>query len=182
MANLREAYTTQILPKLSSELGKNPFATPRIVKIAVNVGWGELKGNESLQKNVSEGLGIITGQKPVVTRAKKAIAGFKIRQNDIMGYRVTLRGERMYDFLDRIITYVLPRLRDFQGVSNAGFDKQGNYSFGLREQSVFPEIPYQSVEKPWGMQITIVTTAQDKEEAKKLLSAFGFPFAKKESK
>lgn len=182
MNTLRERYT-QIKPNLSKELGiKNVNALPRLEKIAVNVGLGTLKGNDALQKHVEEMLSLITGQKPVRTRAKRAIAGFKLRENDVIGYRLTLRGERMYDFLDRMITHVFPRLRDFQGLPNTGFDKNGNYSFGLREQSVFPEVPYQSADRAFGMQITLVTSATDAKGANTLLDQLGFPFAKTGSK
>lgn len=178
MNSLRERYTT-IQSQLAADLGvKNMHAVPRLQKIAINIGMGELKGNEPLQKNVAETLALITGQKPVATRAKRAIAGFKLRENDLVGYRVTLRGERMYDFLDRLITYVFPRLRDFHGLPTTGFDRHGSYSFGLREQTVFPEVPYQTADKTWGLQITLVTSAHNDEGAKKLLEQLGFPFAK----
>lgn len=180
MNALVERYT-QIQPKLEQELGiSNRLALPKLTKVVINVGLGDLRGNEPLQKNVTEGLGLITGQKPVPTRAKRAIAGFKIRQNDLIGYTVTLRGKRMYDFLDRLITYVFPRLRDFQGIAVTGFDKHGNFSFGLKEQTVFPEIPYETSDKNWGMQITIVTTAHDNAGAKLLLQELGFPLVKEE--
>jgi large subunit ribosomal protein L5 len=179
MTHLGEHYKTVIQPNLKEQLKQeNVHALPRLVKISINVGWGDLKGNEPLQKSVAEGLSLITGQKPVLTRAKRAIAGFKIRQNDVLGYKVTLRGQRMYDFLERVITYVLPRLRDFQGVPTTGFDHNGNFSFGLREQTVFPEIPFQGNEKTWGMQVTLVTSSNNKDEARLLLEQLGFPFAK----
>lgn len=179
MTQLKQDYITKIRSSLQSDLQiSNSFAVPKLQKIIVNVGWGELKGNESLQKNVAEGLSLITGQKPVLTYAKKAIAGFKLRQGDVLGYRITLRGNRMYEFLDRLITYILPRLRDFQGISRSSFDGHGNFSFGLREQTVFPEIPFQSNDRIWGMQITIVTTAKDDDQARHLLAQFGFPLTK----
>ncbi len=158
---------------------KNPHAIPMLEKIAVNIGMGELQGNDQLQKSVAENLSLITGQKPVLTRAKKAIAGFKLRQRDAIGYRVTLRNKRMYDFLNRMITYVFPRIRDFQGLPMNGFDGHGNYSFGLREHTVFPEVPFTANDRAHGIQITIVTSAKTDEQAKALLTAFGFPFAKK---
>lgn len=164
---------------LKDQLGlPNIHQAPRLIKISVNVGLGELKGNEPLQKTVMESLALITGQKPVKTVAKKAIAGFKLRQGDIIGYRVTLRGQKMYQFIDRIITYVFPRIRDFQGFSNHGFDGQGNYSFGLKDQMVFPELPYESHTQTWGMQITITTSANSIEQSRALLQQFGFPFTK----
>jgi large subunit ribosomal protein L5 len=182
MSSLHETFRTTIIPQLGQELAiRNVLAVPRIEKIVVNVGWGELKGNESLQKSVSESLSLITGQKPVVTKAKKAIAGFKLRENDLVGFRITLRGKRMYDFLDRLITYVFPRLRDFQGIAVKGFDGHGNFSFGLREQTVFPEIPFQSNDRTWGMQVTIVTSSPDDRQAQVLLKHLGFPFTKTES-
>ncbi|HEY1074112.1 MAG TPA: 50S ribosomal protein L5 [Patescibacteria group bacterium] len=182
MNSLREKYT-QNQSAISTTLGlKNVMELPKLKKISVNIGMGELKGNDALQKQVAEILSIITGQKPVQTRAKRAIAGFKLRENDVIGYRVTLRGERMYDFLDRLVTYVFPRLRDFQGISSTGFDRHGNFTFGLREQTVFPEVPYQGAEKTWGMQITLVTSATDDAGARALLEAFGFPFTKSAAK
>ncbi len=180
MTTLHQKFQTEIRPQLATRLGiGNIHAAPKLQKIVVNIGLGALKGNEPLQKNVIAGLSTITGQKPISTHAKKAIAGFKIREKDLMGYYVTLRGQRMYDFLDRLITYVFPRLRDFQGMSLGGFDKSGNYTFGLREQTVFPEIPFQGSEGTWGLQITLVTTGKTKENAKALLEDLGFPFAKK---
>jgi large subunit ribosomal protein L5 len=179
MAQAKELIPTPIYTKVQEALGvKNVHATPHFVKIKVNVGMGELKGNEPLQKAVQESISLITGQKPVVTRAKKAIAGFKLRQKDVIGYTVTLRSKRMYDFLNRLITYVFPRIRDFQGFPLKGFDKNGNYSFGLRENTVFPEIPFTAADKAHGLQITIVTSAKTDEEARVLLEHFGFPFEK----
>ncbi len=180
MTGLQEHYTKTIRPQLSQELSiKNAHALPRLEKISVNVGWGELKGNEALQKHVVETLSLITGQKPISSRAKQSIAGFKVRQNDLLGYKITLRGKRMYDFLERLITYVFPRIRDFQGLPLHGFDKQGNYTFGVREQTVFPEVPLQAADRTWGLQISLVTTAKNRDEALALLTNFGFPFEKK---
>ncbi len=181
MTTLKQRYSSEIKPKVGESLGiKNVHAIPQLAKIAVNVGWGELKGNEALQKNVIENLSLITGQKPIPTKAKVSVATFKLREGDLSGYKVTLRNQRMYDFLDRLITYVFPRLRDFQGMSLKGFDGHGNYSFGLKEMSVFPEVPYEQAAKSGGMQITIATTATDTEGARALLQALGFPFEKKE--
>lgn len=177
------AMTPQETTTFYQDLGKqlniaNFFAVPRLKKITINVGMGDLKGNESLQKSVAENLNLITGQKAVPTRAKKAIAGFKLREGDLIGFRVTLRGKRMYDFLDRLITYVLPRLRDFQGLPTDGLDRHGNYSFGLREHTVFPEVPFTSNDRAHGLEITIVTSAKDNAGAQALLQALGFPFVK----
>jgi large subunit ribosomal protein L5 len=182
MATLYETYKTSVRDDVSKELAiTNHLASPRLTKVIVNVGTGEMKGNEPLQKSIEEGLRLITGQKPVPTRAKRAIAGFKLRANDHIGYRVTLRGQRMYDFLDRLITYVFPRIRDFQGFDPKGFDGRGAYSFGLREQSVFPEIPFDSQNRAWGMQISIVTTGTSKDQTRALLTHLGFPFSKQNS-
>lgn len=181
MTSLKQRYMTEIKPKVGESLGiKNVHAIPRLEKIAVNVGLGELKGNESLQKGMIENLGLITGQQPIPTKAKVSIAAFKLREGDLSGYKVTLRNQRMYDFLDRLITYVFPRLRDFQGMPLKGFDGHGNYSFGLKEQSVFPEVPYDQGAKSGGMQITIATSAKDTAGALALLQSLGFPFEKKE--
>jgi large subunit ribosomal protein L5 len=183
MTTLKQRYNSEIKTKVGESLGiTNVNAIPRLVKISINVGLGELKGNEPLQKNMIENLGLITGQQPVPTKAKVSIAGFKLREGDLSGYKVTLRDQRMFDFLDRLITYVFPRLRDFQGMSLKGFDGHGNYSFGLREQSVFPEVPYDQGAKSGGLQVTIATTAQNDESARALLQALGFPFEKKEDK
>lgn len=179
MAQVQTPNITDVRTQLGKDLGiTNFFAVPTITKISVNVGMGDLKGNEALQKSVVENLQLITGQKPIATRAKKAIAGFKLRENDLIGYRVTLRGKRMNDFLNRLITYVFPRLRDFQGMSDKGFDKQGNYTFGLREHTVFPEVPFTSQDRAHGIEVTIVTSAKDKDQAKALMQALGFPFVK----
>lgn len=182
MTQVQDTTQLQIRQTLGSTLGiANIHAVPRLTKISVNVGMGDLKGNEALQKSVSENLSLITGQKPVVTRAKKAIAGFKLREKDVIGMRVTLRGKRMNDFLERMITYVFPRIRDFQGLPPSGFDKQGNYSFGLKEHTVFPEVPFTSNERAHGLQITIGTTAKTPDQAVALLQTFGFPFTKQDT-
>jgi large subunit ribosomal protein L5 len=177
--SLAKQYTTEIAPKLQANLKlSNVFETPKLVKISVNVGLGEMKSNEPLQKSIQEGLALITGQKAVKTTAKKAIAGFKLRAGDTVGYRVTLRGDRMYDFLDRLITSVFPRIRDFQGFARTGFDGRGNYSFGLKDQMVFPELPYQTNAQTWSLQVTIVSTAKDTAGTNELLTLIGFPLAK----
>lgn len=176
---LHELSRKEIAPALKKELKlKNIFEAPRLQKISVNVGLGEIKGNEALQKSIENGLGLITGQKPVKTSAKKAIAAFKLREDDHIGYRVTLRGKRMYDFLDRLITFVFPRIRDFQGFPAKGFDKKGNFSFGLKDQMVFPELPYQTNNLTWGMQITLVSTAKNDQRSRTLLETMRFPLAK----
>jgi len=172
---VKHPIETQLISDLKL---KNRHQVPRLKKIAVNVGLGDLKGNEALQKSVVEGLALITGQKPVKTVAARAIAGFKLRQNDIVGYKVTLRGQRMVDFFDRLVTYVLPRIRDFQGLSMTGFDEQSNYSLGLKDQQVFPELPYSSNASNWGLQITIVTTSTNKDQNVALLKSLGFPFSR----
>lgn len=180
---LKERYTTEIQANLQTKLGvASVYQTPKLLKVSVNIGMGELKGNEPLQKAVEEGLSLITGQKPIKTRAKKAIAGFKLRENDIIGYRVTLRQNAAYDFLDRLITYVFPRIRDFQGFPLKGFDGRGNYSFGLKDQLVFPELPFTNNAATWGLQVTVVTSAVDKAGTKELLTDLGFPFSKEEVK
>ncbi len=179
MAVAIENRTHQLQTTLAQNLGlKNSLAAPRLVKITVNVGLGELHGNEAFRKAVEENLRLITGQKPLPTRAKKAIAGFKLREGDHIGYRITLRSQRMYDFLDRLITYVFPRIRDFQGMPVSGFDHHGNYSFGMREHTVFPEVPFTSQDKPHGLQVTITTSAGNDEHGRALLEQLGFPFAK----
>lgn len=177
--SLKETYI-QIQPKLMTELKiKNQFAAPRVNKVVVNTGIGDIRGSRDLVNKVLSDIGLITGQKPVLTKSKTSIAGFKLRQNENVGIKVTLRGQKMYDFLDRLITYVLPRLRDFQGLSLKGFDGHGNYSLGLREQVVFPEVPFEANVNIQGLQLTIATTAKNNESAQALLAALGFPFAKK---
>lgn len=180
MNALKEKYTT-IQSKIANELGiSNALATPRLQKVTINMGWGELKGNDQLQKAVVENLMLVTGQKPVATRSKKSIAGFKLRQGDVVGYKITLRGERMYDFLNRLITYVFPRLRDFQGFSTKGFDRHGNYSFGFRDLTVFPEVPFESAGRTGSMQVTVTTSAKNDAGAEALLRGLGFPFTKEQ--
>lgn len=178
-STLFERYHQEVKSALQDSLGvANVHQVPRLHKIAVNVGIGDIKGNEPLQKSIEETLSLITGQKPVKTKAKRAIAGFKLRAGDVIGYQVTLRGPRMYQFLDRLITYVFPRIRDFQGFPTKGFDGRGSYSFGLKEQAVFPELPYHANDKSWGLQVTVVTSAADQHGTSELLTKLGFPFAK----
>jgi large subunit ribosomal protein L5 len=165
------------VPALMKEFGYgNPMQVPRLEKIVLNIGLGEAISNAKLIDAAVDDLGVITGQRPVVTKAKKAIANFKLRQGLPIGVMVTLRQNRMYEFLDRLVTVALPRVRDFKGVSGKSFDGRGNYTLGLREQLIFPEINYDKVEKIKGMNITIVTTARTDAEARALLRLFGMPF------
>lgn len=177
MARLKEKYRKEIAPALAKEFGiKNPMAVPKIEKIVVNMGMGEAIANSKVLDTAVEELRSVTGQKPVVTKAKKSIASFKLRQGMNIGTMVTLRGERMYEFLDRLISVALPRVRDFRGVSAKAFDGRGNYTLGVREQLIFPEIDFNKVDKTRGMNISIVTTARTDEEARSLLKAMGMPF------
>jgi large subunit ribosomal protein L5 len=174
---LRETYRNQIVPALMKEFGyKNPMQVPRVERVVLNVGMGEAIQNVKLLESAVTELGIITGQRPVVTKAKKAIAGFKLRQGMPIGAKVTLRNDRMYEFLDRLVSLALPRIRDFRGVSPKAFDGRGNYTLGLKEQLIFPEIQYDSVASIHGMDITIVTTASTNDEGKALLRHMGMPF------
>lgn len=174
---LRDAYREQVVPSLMKEFGfKNPMETPRLERIVLNVGMGEAIQNVKLLESAATELGIITGQKPVITKAKKAIAGFKLRQGMPIGAKVTLRSRRMYEFFDRLVSIALPRIRDFRGVSPKAFDGRGNYTLGLKEQLIFPEIEYDSVASIHGMDITIVTTARTNDEGKALLKHLGMPF------
>jgi large subunit ribosomal protein L5 len=174
---LKTRYAEEIAPALMKEFGyKNVMQVPRLVKISVNIGLGEALQNAKAIEAASGDLTIITGQKPVVTKARKSIATFKLREGMPVGVMVTLRGSRMWDFLDRLINVVLPRQRDFQGISPDAFDGRGNYSLGLREQLVFPEIDYDKVDKIRGMEITIVTTAKTDEEARRLLALMDMPY------
>ena len=174
---LRDTYREQVVPSLMKEFGfKNPMETPRIERIVLNVGMGEAIQNVKLLESAATELGIITGQKPVITKAKKAIAGFKLRQGMPIGAKVTLRSRRMYEFFDRLVSIALPRIRDFRGVSPKAFDGRGNYTLGLKEQLIFPEIEYDSVASIHGMDITIVTSARTNDEGKALLKHLGMPF------
>jgi Ribosomal protein L5 len=177
MARLREKYKKEIAPALAKEFDiKNPMAIPRIEKVVVNMGLGEASANAKILDVATEELKSITGQKPVITKAKKSIAAFKLRQGMNIGSMVTLRGERMYEFLDRLISVALPRVRDFRGVSGKAFDGRGNYTLGVREQLIFPEIDFNKVDKTRGMNITIVTTAKSDDQARSLLKSLGMPF------
>jgi len=180
MSRLRELYKTEAVPALMKHFGHtNVMATPKLVKINVNMGLGEAIANAKILDVATEELATITGQRPVVTKAKKSIAAFKLRQGMPIGVTVTLRGDRMYEFLDRLVNIALPRVRDFRGVSPRSFDGRGNYTLGLRDQLIFPEIDYGKVDKARGMNITIVTTARTDDEAYELLKLLGMPFAKK---
>src|ERR687894_2762832 len=176
-SRLREKSQKDVVPALQKEFGyKNINAVPKITKVVVNMGLGEATQNAKIVDTGVDELGRITGQKAVVTRAKKSIAQFKVRQGMPIGTMVTLRGERMWDFLDRLISVALPRVRDFRGVSPKGFDGRGNYTLGLKDQLLFPEIDYMKVDKARGMNVSVVTTAKTDEEARKLLQFLGMPF------
>jgi large subunit ribosomal protein L5 len=179
MARLKERYRAEIAPAMMKEFEyKNPMAVPKVEKIVLNMGLGDAHSNPKGLENAKAELATISGQAPVVTKAKKSIAAFKLREGMQIGARVTLRGERMYEFLDRLLNATLPRMRDFRGVSPDSFDGRGNYTLGIREQLVFPEIDFAKVEKTRGMNISIVTTARTDEEARALLRLFGMPFRK----
>ena len=177
MSRLRERYQNEVAPALQKEFGyRNVMAIPKITKVVVNMGLGEATQNAKLVEVAGEELSKITGQRAVTTRAKKSIAQFKVRQGQPIGSMVTLRGERMYEFLDRLISIALPRVRDFRGVSPKGFDGRGNYTLGLKDQLIFMEIDYLKVDKARGMNISVVTTAKTDEEARRLLQLLGMPF------
>ncbi len=176
-ARLKDKYTSEIKSALQKELGiENTMAVPRLEKIVINMGLGEATQNVKIMDPLIADLGAIAGQKPVVTKAKKSIAAFKLREGMPIGAMVTLRGDKMYEFLDRLIAVALPRVRDFRGVSSKSFDGRGNYTLGLRDQLIFPEIDYAKVDKTKGMNVTIVTTAADDNGARTLLKHFGMPF------
>ena len=177
MSRLKERYDNDVAPALRKEFGyTNVMAIPKIEKVVVNMGLGEATQNAKIVDTGADELSRITGQKPVVTRAKKSIAQFKVRQGMPIGTMVTLRGPRMWDFLDRLMAVALPRVRDFRGVSPKGFDGRGNYTLGLKDQLLFPEIDYMKVDKARGMNISVVTTASTDEESRKLLQLLGMPF------
>ena len=179
MARLKEFYQKEVIQGLVSEFGyKNINEVPKITKIVVNMGLGEAVQDVKIIDKAVQELTSITGQKPVVTKARKSIASFKLREGMPIGTTMTLRGDRMYEFLDRLINAVLPRVRDFRGISSKGFDGRGNFTLGLNDQSVFPEIEYDAIDKLRGMNITVVTTAGSDDEGRSLLSAFGMPFRK----
>ena len=179
MARLHQYYREQVLTRLQRDLGiANPMEVPRITKITVNMGVGEAVADKKVMDAAVADLTKITGQKPLVTKSRKAIASFKIRAGLAIGCKVTLRGARMYEFLDRLINIAMPRIRDFRGVSPRSFDGQGNYSLGVKEQIIFPEIQYDQIDQIRGMDITITTTARDNRQGRALLEAFNFPFRK----
>jgi large subunit ribosomal protein L5 len=175
---LRQRYTDEVVPALQKEFGyDNPMQVPRLSKIVVNIGLGEaLQNAKALDAAVGD-MAIITGQKPVVTRARRSIAQFRLRTGNVIGVKVTLRGQRMWDFLERLTRIALPRIRDFRGVPSRSFDGRGNFSLGLREQLAFPEIDYDKVDRLRGLEVSIVTTAKTDEESKRLLALLGMPFA-----
>ncbi len=176
-ARLRQHYMKRVVPELTKEFGyKNPMAVPKIQKISVNIGLGEATQNQKLMDGAVQELGLIAGQKPVVTKAKKSIAAFKLREGMSIGCMVTLRGDRMYEFLDRLMNVALPRVRDFRGVSPKSFDGRGNYTLGIKDQLIFPEIDYNKVEKVKGMNVCITTTAKSDAEGLALLKQMGMPF------
>ena len=179
MARLQEKYQKDVVPRLQKEFGiSNPMAIPRITKVVCNIGTGEASRNAKILDQAIEELTAITGQKPVVRKARKSIAQFKLRLGMQIGCSVTLRRERMFEFLDRLVNIALPRVRDFRGLSSKGFDGRGNYTMGVKDHLIFPEIDYTKVEFPKGMNITVVTTAQTDDLARFLLQELGFPFAK----
>ena len=176
---VKEKYETEVVPYLMKKFGyKSVMECPKLVKIVINTGLGDIKDNaKSIQVTENE-IKLISGQQPILTKAKKSVANFKVREGQTVGIKVTLRGERMYNFYDKFVSIALPRLRDFRGVSDKAFDGRGNYSVGLKEQLIFPEITYDQVEKIRGMDVAIVTTAETDEEARELLRALGMPFKK----
>ena len=177
MTRLQEKYRSEVIPALTQKFGyKNIMEVPRLEKIVINMGLGDCKDNAKAMEVAVNELATISGQKPLVTKAKKSIANFKVRAGMNVGAKVTLRSDRMYEFADKLISIVLPRMRDFRGVSAKAFDGRGNYALGVREQLIFPEIEYDKVEKIRGMEMIFVTTAQTDEEAKELLSQLGMPF------
>lgn len=177
-SRLKERYRSEVVPALVKQFGyRNPMQVPRLEKVVVNVGLGEaLKNPKAIDATVND-IALITGQRPVVTRARRSIAQFRLRTGNAIGVKVTLRGERMWDFLDRLMSLALPRIRDFRGLPSRAFDGRGNYSLGLREQLAFPEIDYDKVDRLRGLEISIVTTAKTDEESKRLLELLGMPFA-----
>ena len=180
---LKERYFDEIRPALQSSLGLSSLmAVPRIEKITLNMGVGEAKTNAKALDEAAEQLALISGQRPVITRAKKSIAGFKIREGMPIGCKVTLRGDRMYEFLDRLLAIALPRIRDFRGINAAAFDGRGNFSMGVREQIIFPEINYDDIQEVRGLTVTITTSAGTDDQARELLRAMGMPFATSEGR
>ncbi len=179
MSRLHDTYTNEIMPAMTSKFGyKNQLEVPKLEKVVVNMGVGEAKENAKVLDSAMKDLEVITGQRGVITKARKSIANFKLREGMSIGCKVTLRGERMYEFVDRLINLALPRVRDFRGVNPNAFDGRGNYALGVKEQLIFPEIDYDQVDKVRGMDIVFVTTARTDEEGRELLTLFGMPFTK----
>jgi large subunit ribosomal protein L5 len=179
MARLKTLYEKEVVPKLKKEFGiDNPMAVPRVVRVVCNIGLGEAPRQAKLMDQAVDELAAITGQRPTIRKARKSIAQFKLRVGMQIGCAVTLRRERMYEFLDRLVNIALPRVRDFRGLSAKGFDGRGNFTMGIRDHSIFPEIDYTKVETPKGMNVTVVTTARTDDQARLLLQELGFPFAK----
>jgi len=178
MSRLKDKYINEVVPAMMQKFNyKNIMEVPRVEKVVINMGINDARENPKAIENASNDLAAITGQKPIITKAKKSIAAFKIRQGMPVGAKVTLRAQRMYDFLDKLFNINLPRVRDFRGVSPDAFDGRGNYTLGIREQLIFPEINYDNIDRVRGMDITIVTTAKTDEEARELLKSLGMPFA-----
>ncbi|MFC4652929.1 50S ribosomal protein L5 [Lactococcus nasutitermitis] len=176
---LKEKYTNEVVPALTEKFGYTSImAVPKVDKIVINMGVGEATNNSKLLDKAVAELALISGQKPLITKAKKSVAAFRLREGQAIGAKVTLRGERMFEFLDKLVTVSLPRVRDFHGVSNKAFDGRGNYTLGVKEQLIFPEITYDDVDKVRGMDIVVVTTANTDEESHELLAKLGMPFAK----
>lgn len=178
-ARLKETYRQEVVPALMKEFGyRNVMEVPRLEKIVVNIGLGEALQNPKALDSAASDVAAIAGQKPIITRAKRSIANFKVRQGNRIGLMVTVRGDRMWEFMDRVVNAALPRIRDFRGVPNKGFDGRGNYSLGIREQLMFPEIEYDKVDRIRGLQLTLVTTARNDEEGRRLLELLGVPFSR----
>lgn len=178
MPRLKETYRNEIVPAMMQEMGyKNPMQVPRLHKVVLNIGLGEAIQNPKALEAATSDLATISGQRPIITRGKKSIASFKLRAGMAIGVMVTLRGDRMYEFLDRLLNATLPRVRDFQGVPRKAFDGRGNYTMGIKEQIIFPEIDYDKVDKIRGLQVSIITTADSDEESRKLLELMGMPFS-----
>ena len=183
MTRLEKIYKEEVVPVMTEKFGyKNPMEVPRLVKITLNMGVGEATQDKKKVTSAAEEMELIAGQKPVITKARKSIAQFKLREGMPIGAKVTLRRERMYEFLDRLINIALPRVRDFRGLNPKSFDGRGNYAFGIKEQIIFPEISYDRVDKVRGMDIIVTTTAKTDDEARELLRLFGFPFPQEEEK
>jgi large subunit ribosomal protein L5 len=176
---LKETYRQDVVPALMKEFGyRNAMEVPRLEKVVINIGMGEALQNPKAMDSAASDIAAITGQKPVITRARRSIANFKIREGNAIGLMVTVRGDRMWEFIDRMVNAALPRIRDFHGVSNKGFDGRGNYTLGIREQLIFPEIEYDKIDHIRGLQMTLVTTARNDEEGKRLLQLLGMPFSR----